>query len=132
MIKHTNQTSEANRVLKDIDRIVEYLRTSGMRVSIINPLNGTLANTLNQISRAQICIGQDSSALHNLFFVHRDLIVIQTEKRQNSLHTALQISSNKFINTFNALQGDIGWYLDNKTLDQIANTCLSMINLKSK
>ena len=67
VIKHTNQTSEANRVLKDIDRIVEYLRTSGMRVSIINPLNGTLANTLNQISRAQICIGQDSSALHNLF-----------------------------------------------------------------
>lgn len=125
-IIHKHLTSSRRRLLANADQVAQAVIEIGGRV--IDPLEVEIGELLAEIRRASVVIGQDSSALHNLAFVGRDLIVIETEPRANLLHFCIQDALQNRITYVGARWIDEGWVVE---LDEIKRMLLS-ISLSSK
>jgi hypothetical protein len=94
MLMHTRQTSGAERDI-DLSIIENYVK--GINGFVIDPLDYSLSDLIQLLSKCKVIIGQDSSALHNNAFIGADLIVIESIPRKNMLHVSIQQSINKKI-----------------------------------
>ena len=118
-LRHTPLTSGAERVLynaHDVERLVEA--HGGM---IIDPVKTPISQVISHIQNASIVIGQDSSALHNVAFVGRDLVVIETAPRGNLLHLSIQEATGCKISYMKADEVDGKWHLDTTRLSSLLN-----------
>lgn len=118
-LRHTPQTSGAERVLSnayDVEQVVEA--HGGVT---IDPVKTPMSDVISHIQNASIVIGQDSSALHNVAFVGRDLVVIETAPRGNLLHLSIQEATGFRILYIKADEVDGKWQLDTNRLSSLLN-----------
>ena len=92
-VRHTALTSAPGRELANEDALIAVVEAQGGRV--LDPLKLPLPAFLNRLREAELVIGLDSSALHNLAMAPADLLVIQTEPRFNMLHASIQEATGK-------------------------------------
>lgn len=109
-ITHRHLTSSRSRVLANADRVAKVVEELGG--AVIDPLSVRIGDLLSAIRGASVVIGQDSSALHNLAFVGRDLFVIETEPRSNMLHFCIQDALGQRISYLSANMTEEGWVMD--------------------
>lgn len=128
LIRHTPMTSAPTRALLNYSELCDAMRSRGFSVIEIDPLKYTFGDTLRQIENAKLCLGQDSSALHNLICVPKDLVVIETEKRSNMLHCCVQAASETGIAYVQADLGDNGWIIDPGSVLNIVEKTLARDN----
>lgn len=123
LLKHTPMTSDASRLLANLDELETTLRDAGLNTLAIDPVKMPLGATLRAIQGTKTVIGQDSSALHNLVCVPRNLIVIESEPRRNMLHTCIQVAGNRKICTLSASNQEGAWKLPSPSvLNYLKNT----------
>jgi hypothetical protein len=88
ILMHTSLTSGADRNIKNVDALRQWGDDRGYL--LIDPVGKGLVHTLSEINSCEFIIGQDSSALHNLAFVSKPLIVIESIKRNANIHASIQ------------------------------------------
>ena len=126
VMTHTPLTSSPGRLLSNLEILGSFLKSKGYSFIEVNPMVDGFVRTVNALSGSQICVGQDSSALHNLAFSHNNLIVIETEKRRNLLHAAIQTATDQKICHIDAILEDGCWVLGDNQLDEIARAVTSV------
>ena len=118
-LRHTPLTSGADRVLSNAHNVEQVVEAHGG--VIVDPLKTPLSHVISHIQNASIVIGQDSSVLHNVAFVGRDLIVIETAPRGNLLHISIQEATGYKISYMKADEIDGKWHLDTNRLSSLLN-----------
>jgi capsular polysaccharide biosynthesis protein len=114
-VRHTALTSAPGRELANEDELIAVVEELGGRV--LDPLKLPLPAFLNRLREAELVVGLDSSALHNLAMAPADLLVIQTEPRFNMLHASIQEAKGKRVGFIRAEKGeDSKWTVAPKRL----------------
>jgi hypothetical protein len=88
---HTTQTSvHAPRNLVNRDELIAALATR-FDLHVIDPLGMPLPEQISAFSNADLVLGEDSSALHNVVWgEHADLVVVAPPHRNNFFHAGIQ------------------------------------------
>jgi capsular polysaccharide biosynthesis protein len=89
LVKHTPMTSNGSRsVLGNFDDIETKLNDIGFVT--IEPASMSLEEQIGAFSEAEIIVGEDSSALHNVIYSNNaELFVISSPDRPNLLHLSI-------------------------------------------
>ncbi|MBF9045969.1 DUF563 domain-containing protein [Rhodobacterales bacterium LSUCC0031] len=124
-LRHTPLTSDKNRSLANALDAEAVILSSGGRV--VDPVNIPIGELLQLIKQSSIVVGQDSSALHNISFVGKDLIVIETVRRRNMLHVSLQDIANKRVGYLTSNNEHGLWKIDQGHLSNILEQSLLKI-----
>lgn len=95
ILMHTSLTSGAGRNIKNVDTLRHW--GDGQGYLLIDPVGKDLRRTLSEINSCEFIIGQDSSALHNLAFASKPLIVIESVKRNANIHASIQEINKSFL-----------------------------------
>ena len=109
-LQHTPLTSDRSRTLGNSTDVENLINARGGRV--VNPVKMAFGDLLQLIRQSSIVIGQDSSALHNVAFVGKDLISIETVSRRNMLHVSLQDILDKRVAYLQSVYKDACWKVD--------------------
>lgn len=122
MIEHTPMTSEPSRAIENVGAVGDLVK--GLGGKCINPIGMPLGELASALHGAQLVIGEDSSALHNIVFAPADLLVLESE-RQNLLHAGVQEACNKRVAFLAAQKAGAAWRLDIDALTAMLRTILS-------
>lgn len=121
-LRHTPLTSDKNRALANALDAEAVILSNGGRV--VDPVNIPIGELLQLIKQSSIVVGQDSSALHNIALVGKDLIVIETVTRRNMLHVSLQDIANKRVAYLTSKNEQGLWKIDQGHLSNILEQSL--------
>jgi hypothetical protein len=124
VLRHTPITSIRTRILSNYDEFCQRAAARGFKILDVDPLKRSFADTLRSIENTKLCIGQDSSALHNIICVPRDLIVIETERRANMLHCCIQAACDRGIGYLGAQKEAGKWLVNPDMVLDIVSTVL--------
>lgn len=117
-VRHTALTSAPGREAANEEELIAVVESMGGRV--LDPLKLPLPAFLNRLREAELVVGLDSSALHNLAMAPTDLMVIQTEPRFNMLHASIQEATGRRVGFVRADKGEDGrWTVRPKRLETL-------------
>lgn len=120
MLKHTRQTSGSER---DIDLFLVEQYVNDINGIVIDPLDYTLNELIQLLSKCKVLIGQDSSALHNNAFIGADLIVIESIPRKNMLHVSIQQSIEKKVYFIDSIHKNDEYIVNIEKIKNAINYC---------
>jgi len=118
-LKHRHLTSNKRRLLTNAEDVANLVLKCGG--GVLDPVGAPIGEVIAAIQDASIVIGQDSSALHNNAFVGRDVLIIQTEQRNNLLHLSIQDALNAKFAYIQSEPTENGWFLDTEFLGRFLN-----------
>lgn len=116
-LKHRHLTSNRSRALLNADQVGNLAVKMGGRV--VDPVLAPIGEVISAINDASIVVGQDSSALHNVAFVGKPLLVIETEKRNNLLHVSIQDAMGARIGYAESALSESGWQVDVEMIEDV-------------
>ena len=95
---HTTQSSvNSPRNLVNRDDLIAALERS-FDVQVIDPLSLTVSEQILAFASADLVIGEDSSALHNVVWAdHADLVVVSPPYRNNFFHAGIQQANHSLL-----------------------------------
>lgn len=116
-LTHRHLTSNKSRILANAKDVASLTLKYGG--SVLDPVGAPIGDVIAAIRNASIVIGQDSSALHNNAFVGKDVLIIETEPRNNLLHLSIQDALNARFAYIPSEPREMGWFLDTDRLEAV-------------
>ena len=116
-LKHRHLTSNKSRLLANAKDVASLTQKFGG--DVLDPVGAPIGDVIAAIQNASIVVGQDSSALHNNAFVGKDILIIETEPRNNLLHLSIQDALGAKFAYIQSEPSDKGWHLDTDRLEAV-------------